>query len=637
MAAPNGLARIETHGGKKHENGVCHDDSTPPVRAQTIDELHSMQRKRSAPTTPIKERAATAFAAALSEEENHRQQLQSISASLASLTRETGPKVVKGDPARKGEAAAKGAPAPVHHHHHHPAAPTIGVSDSSLKFTHVLYNLSPGELYEQAIKYEKGSFITSSGALATLSGAKTGRSPRDKRVVKDEAAAQELWWGKGSPNIEMDEHTFLTNRERAVDYLNSLDKVFVNDQFLNWDPENRIKVRIISARAYHSLFMHNMCIRPTDEELENFGTPDFTIYNAGQFPCNRYTHYMTSSTSVDINLARREMVILGTQYAGEMKKGLFSVMHYLMPKRHILSLHSGCNMGKDGDVALFFGLSGTGKTTLSTDHNRLLIGDDEHCWSDNGMSNIKGGCYAKLLENVVFDEHTREVDYTDKSVTENTRAAYPIEYIPNAKIPCVGPHPKNVILLACDAFGVLPPVSKLNLAQTMYHFISGYTALVAGTEDGIKEPQATFSACFGAAFIMLHPTKYAAMLAEKMQKYGATGWLVNTGWSGGRYGVGKRIKLPYTRKIIDAIHSGELLTANYKKTEVFGLEIPTEINGVPSEILDPINTWTDKAAYKETLLKLAGLFKSNFEVFASYKIGEDGSLTDEILAAGPNF
>ncbi|AQL07952.1 phosphoenolpyruvate carboxykinase homolog2 [Zea mays] len=440
MATPNGLARIETNGATKPDNGVCHDDSSAPVRAQTIDELHSLQRKRSAPTTPIKDGAASTFAAALSEEERHRQQLQSISASLASLTRETGPKVVKGDPARRGEAPATGAPPTpqAHHQHHHPAAPTIAVSDSSLKFTHVLYNLSPAELYEQAIKYEKGSFITSTGALATLSGAKTGRSPRDKRVVKDEVAARDLWWGKGSPNIEMDEHTFLTNRERAVDYLNSLDKVFVNDQFLNWDPENRIKVRIISARAYHSLFMHNMCIRPTDEELESFGTPDFTIYNAGQFPCNRYTHYMTSSTSVDINLARREMVILGTQYAGEMKKGLFGVMHYLMPKRGILSLHSGCNMGKDGDVALFFGLSGTGKTTLSTDHNRLLIGDDEHCWSENGVSNIEGGCYAKcidlsqekepdiwnaikfgaVLENVVFDEHTREVDYTDKSVTE---------------------------------------------------------------------------------------------------------------------------------------------------------------------------------------------------------------------------
>ncbi|KAE8728977.1 Phosphoenolpyruvate carboxykinase [Hibiscus syriacus] len=301
-----------------------------------------------------------------------------------------------------------------------------------------------------------------------------------------------------------------------------------------------------------------------------------------------------------------------------------------------------------GRYVFFQLLSCTGKTTLSTDHNRYLIGDDEHCWSDNGVSNIEGGCYAKciylsrenepdiwnaikfgtvsaVLENVVFDEHTREVDYSDKSVTENTRAAYPIDYIPNAKIPCVGPHPKNVILLACDAFGVLPPVSKLSLAQTMYHFISGYTALVAGTEDGIKEPTTTFSACFGAEYIMLHPTKYAAMLAEKMQKHGATGWLVNTGWSGGSYGSGNHIKLPYTRKIIDAIHSGSLLNATYRKTEVFGLEIPTEIEGVPSEILHPENTWDDKKAYKETMLKLAGLFKNNFESFTNYKIGKDNN------------
>ncbi|KAL0431425.1 UNVERIFIED_CONTAM: Phosphoenolpyruvate carboxykinase (ATP) [Sesamum radiatum] len=599
----NGLAKIQTN---KKAEGVCHDDSTPPVKAQTIDELHSLQMKKSAPTTPID--GMKGPFAAFAEDERSKQQLQSISASLASLTRETGPKVVKGDPARQSET-------PRVSHVSHEITPTISVSDSSLKFTHVLYNLSPAELYEQAIKYEKGSFITSSGALATLSGAKTGRSPKDKRVVRDETTEHDLWWGKGSPNIEMDEHTFMVNRERAVDYLNSLDKVFVNDQFLNWDPENRIKVRIVSARAYHSLFMHNI---------------------------------------IDLNLARREMVILGTQYAGEMKKGLFSVMHYLMPKRQILSLHSGCNMGKDGDIALFFGLSGTGKTTLSTDHNRYLIGDDEHCWGDNGVSNIEGGCYAKcidlsrekepdiwnaikfgtVLENVVFDEHTREVDYSDKSVTENTRAAYPIEYIPNAKIPCVAPHPKNVILLACDAFGVLPPVSKLSLAQTMY-FISGYTALVAGTEDGIKEPQATFSACFGAAFIMMHPTKYAAMLAAKMEKHGATGWLVNTGWSGGRYGSGSRIKLAYTRKIIDAIHSGSLLKANYKKTEVFGLEIPTEVEGVPSEILEPMNTWSDKKAYKETLLKLGGLFKTNFEGFVAHKIGKDDKLTDAILAAGP--
>ncbi|CAN1777345.1 Phosphoenolpyruvate carboxykinase (ATP) 1 [Linum perenne] len=582
----HGLPKITTSEDQKQHDGICHDMAAPTVKAQTIDELHSLQRKRSAPNTPIKGVQGTF--AAVSDEEREKQQLQSISASLASLTRETGPKVVRGDPATKKDVAVGKI-----HHHHHVAAPAISASDSSLKFTHVLYNLSPAELYEQAIKYEKGSYVTSTGALATLSGAKTGRAPRDKRVVRDNSTEDELWWGKGSPNIEMDEHTFMVNRERAVDYLNSLDKVFVNDQFLNWDPENRIKVRIVSARAYHSLFMHNMCIRPTVEELEEFGTPDFTIYNAGQFPCNRYTHYMTSSTSIDLNLGRREMVILGTQYAGEMKKGLFSVMHYLMPKRSILSLHSGCNMGKEGDVALFFGLSGTGKTTLSTDPNRYLIGDDEHCWTNTGVSNIEGGCYAKcidlsrekepeiwnaikfgtVLENVVFDEHTREVDYLDRSVTE----------------------------------------------------------------DGVKEPRATFSACFGAAFIMLHPTKYAAMLAEKMQKHGATGWLVNTGWSGGSYGSGSRIKLAYTRKIIDAIHSGSLLKSEYKKTQVFGLEIPTQVEGVPSEILEPMNTWSDKTAYKETLLKLAGLFKGNFEVFTDYKIGKDSKLTEEILAAGPNF
>lgn len=679
MGVPNGLAKIHTHveenpgkaapgtvelasgtprsaralgtprsaaapGTPAASQDVCTDDSGPTVRAKTLDELHSLQKKRSTPSTP---RDVNNKAFFVSEEERQRMQLQSISASLASLTRETGPKVVRGDPERKQDRKFE------HSKPHFTLQPNI--SDSALKFTHVMYNLSPGELYEQAIKFEKGSFISCTGALATLSGAKTGRSPRDKRVVRDEQVEDDLWWGKGSPNIEMDEHTFLVNRERAVDYLNSLEKVFVNDQFLNWDPEHRIKVRIISARAYHSLFMYNMCIRPTPEELEDFGTPDFTIYNAGQFPCNRYTHYMTSSTSIDLNLQRKEMVILGTQYAGEMKKGLFSVMHYLMPKKGILSVHSGCNMGKDGDVALFFGLSGTGKTTLSTDPNRYLIGDDEHCWSDNGVSNIEGGCYAKcidlsqqkepdiwnaikfgtVLENVVFDEHTREVDYLDKSVTENTRACYPIEHIPNAKIPCVGPHPKNVILLACDAFGVLPPVSKLTLPQTMYHFISGYTALIAGTEEGILEPQATFSACFGAAFIMLHPTKYAAMLSERMRKHGATGWLVNTGWSGGSYGVGLRMKLSYTRKIIDAIHNGSLLNANYEETPVFKLRIPDCVEGVPSHILHPENTWSDAKAYKETLEKLAGLFKRNFENFSDYKIGNDSRLTQEIVEAGP--
>lgn len=629
MGIPNGFALNKSL-------DVCHDDSAAPLSAKSIDELFSLQRKYFKSSVRV-------------AGETHK--LISISSTLAPFSGRKGPKLVTKD-LQKGVQRLKAIA--TDHTSKHIEAPSTLPEDVDLKSTCVLYNLSPAELYEYAL-HEEGSFVTSTGALATLSGARTGRSPKDKRVVNDELTANDIWWERGSPNIEMDEHTFLINRERAVDFLTSIDKVFVNDQFLNWDSNHRLKVRIISARAYHSLFMHNMCIRPTPEELENFGTPDFTIYNAGQFPCNRFTHYMNSTTTVDLNLTRKEMVILGTQYAGEMKKGLFSLMHYLMPKKGILSLHSGCNMGKEGDVNLFFGLSGTGKTTLSTDPNRYLIGDDEHCWSDNGISNIEGGCYAKcidlskekepdiwnaikfgtILENVVFDMHTREVDYSDKSITENTRASYPIEFIPNAKIPCVGPHPKNVILLACDAFGVLPPVSKLTLSQTMYHFISGYTALVAGTEEGVEEPQATFSACFGAAFLMLHPAKYAEMLAEKMQKHGTTAWLVNTGWSGGSYGVGQRIKLAYTRRIIDAINNGSLLNANYTETPVFGLHIPDALEGIPSEILHPENTWSDNKAYQETLQNLAGLFRSNFKKFAGYKIGNSSRLTEEILAAGP--
>ncbi|XP_057868816.1 phosphoenolpyruvate carboxykinase (ATP) [Cryptomeria japonica] len=616
---------------------VCHDDSAAPISAKSKEELLSLQKKVSKSSSV---RVAN---------QNHK--LISISSTLTPFSGNRGPRLVTKD-LKKGVQKLRAIA--TEHATKHIEVPSALPEDVDLKFTNVLYNLSPAELYEYAL-HEEGSFMTSTGALATLSGARTGRSPKDKRVVKDDITAGDVWWGEGSPNIEMDEHTFLINRERAVDYLTTLDTVFVNDQFLNWDSENRLKVRIISARAYHSLFMHNMCIRPTPDELENFGSPDFTIYNAGQFPCNRFTNYMNSTTSVDVSIARKEIVILGTQYAGEMKKGLFSIMHYLMPKKGVLSLHSGCNMGKAGDVSLFFGLSGTGKTTLSTDPNRYLIGDDEHCWGDNGISNIEGGCYAKcvdlskekepdiwnaikfgtILENVIFDIHTREVDFSEKSITENTRASYPIEFIPNAKIPCVGPHPKNVILLACDAFGVLPPVSKLTLAQTMYHFISGYTALVAGTEEGVKEPRATFSACFGAAFLMLHPAKYAAMLAERMEKHGATGWLVNTGWSGGSYGVGKRMKLAYTRTIIDAINSGSLLDANFIETPVFGLHVPDAVEGIPSEILQPHNMWSDKKGYEETLQKLAGLFKKNFKKFEGYKIGNNSKLTKDILAAGP--
>ncbi|EFN52587.1 hypothetical protein CHLNCDRAFT_49080 [Chlorella variabilis] len=446
----------------------------------------------------------------------------------------------------------------------------------------------------------------------------------------------------------MDEHTFILNRERAVDYLNTLDRLYVFDGFAGWDPAARFKIRVVCARPYHALFMNNMLIRPTEEELAGFGQPDFTILNAGAFPANRFTSFMTSPTSID--------VILGTQYAGEMKKGVFSLMNYMLPKMGILSLHSGCNEGKDGDVTLFFGLSGTGKTTLSADPRRPLIGDDEHGWSDRGVFNIEGGCYAKaiglkeesepdiyrairfgtILENVVFDEDSRVVDYEAGAITENTRASYPIEHIANAKIPCVGGHPRNIIMLACDAYGVLPPVAKLTKEQAMYYFISGYTAKVAGTEDGVTEPEATFSACFGSAFLMWHPTKYASMLAERVEQHGTNVWLVNTGWTGGPYGVGRRFKLRHTRAIVDAIHSGELAAAQYDTMPVFNLQVPTVVSGVPSEALMPVNSWADKEAYRRKLAHLGAQFVKNFKKFedGGGHVSADEALA--ILAAGPN-
>jgi phosphoenolpyruvate carboxykinase (ATP) len=513
----------------------------------------------------------------------------------------------------------------------------------------IIRNGSVPTLYEEALASERGTALSSTGALITDSGLKKGRSPRDKRIVDEPSTSSDIWWGP--VNFKMVENSFMVNRERAIDYLNTREKLYVFDGFAGWDKKYRIKVRIICARAYHALFMNNMLIRPTAEELKDFGTPDFTIFNAGGFPANRYTTGMTSTTSVSLNFARNEMVILGTQYAGEMKKGIFTVMHYLMPKRGVLSLHSSANEGPNGDVSLFFGLSGTGKTTLSADPHRFLIGDDEHCWSDDGIFNIEGGCYAKaidlsaekepeifnaikfgaILENVVFDPLTRQVDYTDASLTENTRCAYPIEHIPNAKVPCMGNHPKNIILLTCDAFGVLPPVSKLTEPQAMYHFISGYTAKVAGTEVGVTEPTATFSACFGAPFLVWHPVKYATMLAQKMKEHKVDAWLINTGWNGGAYGVGKRISLKYSRAIIDAIHTGELAKAQYETYPIFGLQIPKSCTGVPPEILNPAKTWLGtQESYKSTLEKLAKLFQENFKTFES-------GATPEILAAGPKL
>jgi len=514
-----------------------------------------------------------------------------------------------------------------------------------INVTDVHRNLSPAALYEHAIHLEPGSHISSSGALAVTSGKKTGRSPKDKRVVQHPDSAENIWWGK--VNVMIDEQTFLVNRERALAYLNIQQKIYVFDGFAGWDLDHRIKVRIICTRPYHALFMNNMLIRPTKEELANFGDPDYVVYNAGVFPANKYTHHMTSETSVCLSFERGEFVILGTEYAGEMKKGIFTIMNYIMPKNGVLSMHCSANEGEKEDVSLFFGLSGTGKTTLSADPRRKLIGDDEHCWTEKGVFNIEGGCYAKcvgltaesepeifraihfgsVLENVVLDPDTREVNYHDISITENTRASYVIEAISNAKIPCVGGHPKNIILLTCDAFGVLPPVSKLSPSQAMYHFLSGYTAKVAGTEDGVNEPEATFSACFGAAFLVWHPTKYAEMLAEKIRAHGSQAWLINTGWAGGSHGVGSRIKLRYTRAIVDAIHDGSLAKAKTAQDAIFGLTVPLECAGVPSELLTPSQAWNDKERYQQTAMKLTSLFQANFK-----KYEEQSS--DEIRRAG---
>jgi phosphoenolpyruvate carboxykinase (ATP) len=513
----------------------------------------------------------------------------------------------------------------------------------------IMRNSAPAALYEAALQNERGTGITSSGALVALSGEKTGRSPTDKRIVEEPSSVNDVWWG--NVNIKLNDHTFMINRERAVDYLNTRDFLYCVDGYAGWDPNYRVLVRVICARAYHALFMQNMLIRPTAEELESFGTPDYVIYNAGRFPANRYTEGMTSTTSINLHFGKKEFVILGTEYAGEMKKGVFTVMNYLMPKKGVLSMHCSATESKeDGSTSILFGLSGTGKTTLSADPKRQLIGDDEHCWSDEGVFNIEGGCYAKVidlsekdepdiwrairfgsvLENVVFDQKTRVVNYNDTSITQNTRGSYPIEFIDNARIPCVGKHPNNIIFLTADAFGVLPPVAKLTPEQAMYHFISGYTAKVAGTEMGVSEPQATFSPCFGGPFLVWHPTKYAELLSSKIKKHDAKVWLVNTGWSGGGFGVGKRMPLKVTRAIVDAIHSGALKDVETVEDPVFGVQVPKSCPNVPTEVLVPRNTWKDAKAYDETAKKLAFLFTENFKKYADVA-------SDAIRAAGPRI
>jgi phosphoenolpyruvate carboxykinase (ATP) len=509
----------------------------------------------------------------------------------------------------------------------------------------VLRNPSRGLLYEDAVRYDEG-IIASSGAIVAKSNAKTGRSPKDKRIVDEPAVAGNVWWGP--VNVPLPPESFRINRKRAIDYLARCPRLYVIDGYAGWDEAHRLKVRVLCSRPYHALFMLNMLIPPSEAELAEFQKPDYVIFNAGAFLADEQVQGITSDTSVAISFQSQEMVILGTEYAGEMKKGIFTIMHYLMPQRGVLSMHCSANEGERGDVTLFFGLSGTGKTTLSADPRRKLIGDDEHCWTERGVFNIEGGCYAKcihlsadrepeiynairfgtVLENVVIDPDTRVVDFTDSSLTENTRASYPIDYIPNAKLPCVGGHPNNIVLLTCDAFGVLPPVSKLTPQQLMYHFLSGYTAKVAGTEMGVKTPEATFSACYGAAFLVWHPTKYAELLAEKMQAHRASAWLVNTGWTGGPYGTGRRMSLAHTRAIIDAIHAGSLDHLPTVVEPRFGLHVPAACPGVPAEILMPRKTWPDAAGYDAAAGKLARLFAENFAHYAD-------RAASEVMAAGP--
>lgn len=524
---------------------------------------------------------------------------------------------------------------------------SIDLSSLGIHGPSVIRNAPAPVLYEEAIRHEPGTRISALGALVAYSGSKTGRSPSDKRVVRHEDSEGEVWWGE--VNHPMEPMSFAINRERAVDYLNTRQRLYVVDGYAGWHPSQRLKIRVICSRPYHALFMRTMLIRPTEAELAVFGEPDFTIFNAGSFPANRLTEGMTSKTSVALSFEDRQMVILGTEYAGEMKKGVFTLMNYLMPKRGLLSMHCSATSDRQGTrSSVLFGLSGTGKTTLSADPKRRLIGDDEHVWGEDGVFNIEGGCYAKtidlspedepdifhalhfgaVLENVVLDAEGLEVDFHNTSITQNTRGAYPIEFIKTAKIPCVGGHPTDVIFLTCDAFGVLPPVSKLTPEQAMYHFISGYTAKVAGTEVGVTEPVMTFSACFGAPFLVWHPAKYAELLASKLREHRVHVWLVNTGWTGGMFGVGERIRLSYTRSILDAIHSGVLAHASTVVDPFFGIAAVAHVPHVPDQVLIPETAWLDKEAYRATAKRLAAAFTENF---ARY----EAQVSPEVRAAGP--
>lgn len=492
-------------------------------------------------------------------------------------------------------------------------------------------NLSTPALYEAIIKRSEG-IIAHLGPVVVRTGHHTGRSANDKYIVETKSA-EDVYWSKDNKPISEESFEKIYSKIKA--YLQTKE-IFIQDCYAGSDEEARINVRIISEYAWHSLFARNMFIRELDStKLETF-KPDFTVIDLPRFHANPEEDGTNSETFIIVNFDKRLVLIGGTSYAGEIKKSIFTVMNYLLPKKKVMSMHCSANVGEKGDVALFFGLSGTGKTTLSTDPERYLIGDDEHGWNDSGVFNIEGGCYAKvinlskeaepdiyettrrfgtILENVAIDVETRRIDLDDDSLTENTRASYPITHLPKIVENGKGDHPKNIIFLTYDAFGVLPPVAKLNKEQAMYHFVSGYTAKVAGTEKGVTEPKAVFSACFGAPFMVHHPFKYAELLGGKIDKHNVTCWLVNTGLTGGPYGVGQRFKIKHTRAIIRSILDGSLEKAEYIRNDIFGFEIPKEIPGIPENVVHPELAWEDKSKYRENLKNLAKNFVDNFSKF----------------------
>ncbi|KKI54679.1 MAG: phosphoenolpyruvate carboxykinase (ATP) [Staphylococcus equorum] len=505
--------------------------------------------------------------------------------------------------------------------------------ESILEKPSSLFQLSTTQLYNKILNNDEGA-LTELGAINAKTGKYTGRSPKDKFIVNEPSYRDDIDWGNINQPIE--EETFLNLYDKVLAHLNKKDELYVFNGYAGSDEDSQLKLTVINELAWHNLFAQNMFIRPSTKEEASEIKSDFTIVSAPSFKAVPEVDGTNSETFIITSFKHKVILIGGTEYAGEMKKGIFSVMNYLLPKDKIMSMHCSANVGDKGDVALFFGLSGTGKTTLSADPTRKLIGDDEHGWNENGIFNIEGGCYAKainlsykkepqiydaikygtILENVVVDEDG-DVDFDDNYYTENTRAAYPIDHIDNIVTPSKAAHPNTIIFLTADAFGVLPPISKLSKDQAMYHFLSGFTAKLAGTERGVTEPEPSFSTCFGSPFLPLNAKVYADLLGNLIDKHGVDVYLVNTGWTGGQYGLGRRISLNYTRQMVNQAITGQLSEIEYMKDDMFGLDIPVEIEGVPQTLLNPINAWSKPEAYREQAQDLINRFKHNFEKFGT--------------------